>query len=491
DCCKILNREGEFLRESGCEGEELDSAVCLRDHKGEGSRMRISAVKAAGDGKAAFVTWRYEGIGWKTDKLQVKLWTDLKDSPKVLTFSTLEHVFSVKDLEPGTMYSILLRPAPNIRTEELTYQFIIISFTEDGTFGALLTPIRMSVYVIWSGTLRVTWDEAQAFSESGEAKKSNKYSISHQMEAPDVKAVEIIIESSQEYHLTPISMKTEYTFSLGCFFVDKFHPCGVATIRTDPPNHIDRESSGLFTMYEVVNGSRLDWFEAEEDCRQREGHLTSLLTEEEGKTLLKVLPARDAKLWTGAKLKAVGNGTSYWTDGNKMTYLPMSKNSGVFASKDSCCRALNEAGRLRLSGGKCSDQLLYICKYLFRDPKSAVRFTLSPTGELSLETPMLVAMGMEGASVSATLYRGDEEESSATGDVKKIVLKNLIPEEDYELVVKDQGSDWEHRLSFNAGQESFIRMCSNISNLRDAAGPEKPKGLISKASKFSYIYDPF
>ncbi|KAF8781594.1 Adhesion G protein-coupled receptor L3 like protein [Argiope bruennichi] len=544
DCCKILNREGEFLRETGCEGEELESAVCLRDHKGEGSRLRISTVKASNDGKAVFVTWRYEGIGWKTDKLQVKLWTDNKDNPKVLTFSTLEQVFNVKDLEPGIMYSILLRPAPNIRTEELTYQFVIISFTEDGTFGALLTPIRMSVYVIWSGTLRVTWDEAQAFSESGAAKKSDKYSISHQMEALDEKKVESIIEFDREYHLTPISMKTEYTFRLGCSFADKFHNCGVASVRTDPPTHIDRDSSGLLTMYEVINETHLDWFTAEEDCQQRSGHLTSVLSEDEGKTLLKVLPARDAKLWTGAKLKAVNNGTSYWTDGNKITYLPMSKNSGVLPSKDSCCRALNEAGRLKLAGGPCTDELPYACKYLFRDimempsslstisqewdsfeigwkspekgwlptfynvkvcskeaapdcrdhnelrnqlnfaaeqlaeftayditvqavlqpvdvitsakttvytyPKSAVRYSISSTGELSVETPMLVAMGMESASVSATLYRDDKEAMSATGDVKRIVLEKLIPDESYELMVKDLGSSWEHRLSFTA-----------------------------------------
>ncbi|XP_054706745.1 uncharacterized protein LOC129216555 [Uloborus diversus] len=43
----------------------------------------------------------------------------------------------------------------------------------------------------------------------------------------------------------------------------------------------------------------------------------------------------------------------------------MAKNSGVTASSESCCRALNEGGKLKLTGGNCKDKYPYICKYLF------------------------------------------------------------------------------------------------------------------------------
>ncbi|GIX84584.1 c-type lectin domain-containing protein [Caerostris extrusa] len=295
DCCKTLVKNDDFLDERDCAEETLTSAVCLRDHKGEGSRMRISKVQASGDGASASVAWTYEGVGWKTDKLQVKLWAESEDSPKVLTFSTLEDVFTLKDLQPGTLYSVLLRPAPNIRTDEFTYKFVIISFPEDGVFGALLTPIRMSVYyVIWSGRAKVTWSEAQTYSVSGDIKKANKYTVSYQTEASDAQMEEITVES-------------------------------------DPPDYMEQDSSGVFTAYQVMMDSPRNWSEAEVDCQQRSGHLTSLLSEAEGKTLLKVLPSRDAQVWTGAKLKR--NGTSLWTDGNRMTYLPMAKKLGVSGSR--------------------------------------------------------------------------------------------------------------------------------------------------------------
>ncbi|GIX73316.1 c-type lectin domain-containing protein [Caerostris extrusa] len=96
------------------------------------------------------------------------------------------------------------------------------SFPEDGVFGALLTPIRMSVYVIWSGRARVTWREAQTYSVSGDIKKANKYSVSYQTEASDAQMEEITIESGQEFNLTPLTMQMNYTFHLGCFFANKF-----------------------------------------------------------------------------------------------------------------------------------------------------------------------------------------------------------------------------------------------------------------------------
>ncbi|GFU11235.1 c-type lectin domain-containing protein [Nephila pilipes] len=545
DCCKVLVRQEDGrLVEAECGEEQLTSAVCLKDHKGEGSRMRISYVNASSEGTSVSVTWSYEGIGWKTDKLQVKLWTESsgQDNPKILTYSTLEHVFSIKDLEPNSMYSVLLRPAPNIRTEEMIYQFIIIDFSaENGKFGALLTPVQISAYVIWSGSLRVVWEVAKTYSETGDVRESSKYSISHQIETPNAETKEILIESGQEFHLTPLTIQMMYTFRLGCFFANKFHPCGTASVRTDPPSQVV-QVDGLFTIYEVINDTLRNFLEAEEDCQMRSGHLTSILSESEGKTLLKVLPNKKAKLWTGAKFEK--NGTRHWTDGNQVTYMQMAENSGVYPSRESCCRALNEAGKVKLSGGECTERLPHICKYLFRDvmaplsslsivsqkwdsfevgwqgpsqgwfptlynvtvcrktltsnctnhkvlkdqksfaaqkmsefteydvtvqgvleplasttsakisvftyPKSPLRFTISPNGEITVESPMLVAMGKPEAKVSATLSRGNEQVKTVTGDVKKVTLDKLIPEESYDLLVKDQDSDWEQRISFNA-----------------------------------------
>ncbi|GFW15388.1 c-type lectin domain-containing protein [Trichonephila clavipes] len=194
--------------------------------QGEGSRIRISSVNASSEGTSVYVTWRYEGIGWKTDELQAKLWTESsgQENPKTLTYSTLnEQVFSIRDLEPGTMYSVLLRPAPNIRSEEITYQFII---------SALLMPIQMSAYVIWSGSLKLLWDAAKTYSETGDVREPSNYSISYQMETPNAETKEFFVESGQEFQLTPLTIQMKYTFRLGCFFADKFHPCGMVSVRT-------------------------------------------------------------------------------------------------------------------------------------------------------------------------------------------------------------------------------------------------------------------
>ncbi|GFQ75097.1 c-type lectin domain-containing protein, partial [Trichonephila clavata] len=293
DCCKILVRQEDGrLVEAECGEEQLTSAICLKDHKGEGSRIRISSVSASSEGTSVSVTWRYEGIGWKTDELQAKLWTESsgQENPKTLTYSTVhEQVFRIENLEPGTMYSVLLRPAPNIRSEEMTYQFII---------SALLMPIQMSAYVIWSGSLKLLWDAAETYSETGDVRESSKYSISHQMETPNAETKEFIVESGREFQLTPLTIQMKYTFRLGCFFANKFHPCGMVSVRTDSPNHVD-QVDGLFTIYEVINNTFLNWLEAEEDCQKRSGHLISILSEPEKKPLLKMLPNKDAKLWIG------------------------------------------------------------------------------------------------------------------------------------------------------------------------------------------------
>ncbi|GFW15390.1 c-type lectin domain-containing protein [Trichonephila clavipes] len=74
----------------------------------------------------------------------------------------------------------------------------------------------------------------------------------------------------------------------------------VSLRRKNSPNHVD-QVDGLFTIYEVINDTLLDWLEAEEDCQNRSGHLVSVLSDPEGNILLKMLPNKDAKLWTGAK----------------------------------------------------------------------------------------------------------------------------------------------------------------------------------------------
>lgn len=56
-------------------------------------------------------------------------------------------------------------------------------------------------------------------------------------------------------------------------------------------------------------------------------------------------------------------GTGYWTDGQKITDLPMAKNSGVTSSSESCCKAINEMGKLKFAGSNCEDRYPYICKY--------------------------------------------------------------------------------------------------------------------------------
>ncbi|KAG8192807.1 hypothetical protein JTE90_019123 [Oedothorax gibbosus] len=529
DCCKILRKDEEdILRESICREEDILSAVCVRDHKGEGSKIRVSSVKASESGSSVHVSWRYDGKGWKTDKLQARVWTESDVSMATYMFSTLEESFMLEGLDPGTMYSMTLRPAPNIRTEEFEYKFVNIDFGAN-LYGALLTPIPMSVYVIWSGTLLVTWTQAEAFSISGTVKQCSKYSVSHETIGVATLKKEIV-ENKHEFKLTPLTMEAQYVFRLGCLFADVYYPCGMANVTTDPPHYIRSEGQALHTLYEVINSSKKTWFEAEGDCQKRDGHLTSILDESEGKALLGILPAKDAKLWSGAKLKR--NGTSFWTDGNKITYLPMAKNSGVLPNQDSCCRALNEAGRLRVEGGQCSDLLPHLCKYSVTDilsppksliakiqtwnslsiawqrpvegwlptsydvsicekkdpakcpikkylenqwdllaenlkeftaynvgvraaltpikveaeanksiytyPRQPVRIVISPSGEMTLETPMLVAMGREGATVAATLHKEGAEVAAAVGDTSHVLLSGIVPEEKYRLVVEEK-----------------------------------------------------
>lgn len=82
----------------------------------------MSSVSASEDGSSARFVWRYEGAGWKTDELQVKVWRG--EESAVNPFSTLSQSFDLK-AEVGEMYSFLLRPAPNIRTEEFVYGFVV------------------------------------------------------------------------------------------------------------------------------------------------------------------------------------------------------------------------------------------------------------------------------------------------------------------------------------------------------------------------------
>lgn len=131
--------------------------LILVPFSGEGARHRVSSVQASVDGSTALFTWRYEGIGWKTDQLQVKMWSaNAEDNPSTLTFSTLSNTFEVK-ATAGVMYSLLLRPAPNIRTEEFVYKFIISKFCEEIDESVSTVPIiLMSTKVIATEILRVT-----------------------------------------------------------------------------------------------------------------------------------------------------------------------------------------------------------------------------------------------------------------------------------------------------------------------------------------------
>lgn len=65
--------------------------------------------------------------------------------------------------------------------------------------------------------------------------------------------------------------------------------------------------SKVYIIYEVIPDKLKTWSEAEDDCQERAGHLTSLLDDAEAKALLKMLPNKDSKMWTGAKLGKKGD----------------------------------------------------------------------------------------------------------------------------------------------------------------------------------------
>lgn len=87
----------------------------------------------------------------------------------------------------------------------------------------------MSIYIIWSGSIRVTWEDAKAVSKSGNIRLPDKYSITSIQESV---SSEVEIESGREFVLTPIVMKATYLFKISCFFVDVFHTCGEISITT-------------------------------------------------------------------------------------------------------------------------------------------------------------------------------------------------------------------------------------------------------------------
>lgn len=93
-------------------------------------------------------------------------------------------------------------------------------------------PVSMSIYTIWSGSLRVTWDEAKAVSKSGKVRLPDKYSITHQMTVPESTATHIEVDSGREFQLTPVAMLSTYVFKLSCCFVGVFQPCGEVSIMT-------------------------------------------------------------------------------------------------------------------------------------------------------------------------------------------------------------------------------------------------------------------
>ncbi|XP_035224629.1 uncharacterized protein LOC118197229 isoform X2 [Stegodyphus dumicola] len=540
ECCSLLNvLDDGSIQETSCGSDDSpSSAVCLWDHKGEGARIRVSAVESSEDGVRASIKWRYEGKGWKTDELQAKLWTE-EGREDILTYSTLKNVFEIIDLKPGVTYSLLLRPAPNIRTEEFTYKFVIIQFEEEAvSYGALLTPVPMSIYVIGSGFLKLKWENAKTLSASGQIREASKYSITHQRANQDTKTVEV---TEEEFLLTPLAMREKYSFELTCYFANTFYVCGSISITTDVPDYFKRQFSGSYTLYETFENIGKNWAEAESDCLERSGHLTSVLDESEAKILLQILPYKDVKVWTGAKIGRKGSG--FWTDGQKITYLPMAKTSGVTSSSESCCRALNEAGKLRLAGTNCEDENPYICKYSFKEilavpvlltakaqawdsvqvlwnrpeeywlptyynvllcsenskpacnenrklkdelivveglqeytiykvtveallealdaktvaettvmtyPKSPVRFVISSEGVIKVQTPMMVALGKAGEPVKVIIYQSSTSVATALGDVSEVQLTKLIPEESYEMLVQQDGGDWEYRMTFNA-----------------------------------------
>ncbi|KFM78346.1 hypothetical protein X975_11495, partial [Stegodyphus mimosarum] len=221
----------------------------------------------------------------------------------------------------------------------------------------------------------------------------------------------------------------------------------------------------------------------------------------------------------------------------------MAKNSGVTSSSESCCRALNEAGKLRLAGTNCEEENPYICKYSFKDilavpalltakaeawdsiqlswnrpeeywlptyynvllcsenskpacnenrklkdeqivvqglqeyttykvtveallealdaktvaettvmtyPKSPVRFVIFPEGVIKVQTPMMVALGKADDSVKVIIYQSSILVATAMGDVSEVQLTKLIPEESYEMLVQQDGGDWEYRMPFDA-----------------------------------------
>ena len=78
----------------------------------------------------------------------------------------------------------------------------------------------------------------------------------------------------------------------------------------DPPNLVLLKPSKVYVIYEMFPDLKT-WKEAENDCQQRDGHLTSLLDDAEAKALLKMLPNKDSKMWTGAKLGKKGNIVEY------------------------------------------------------------------------------------------------------------------------------------------------------------------------------------
>ncbi|KFM57008.1 hypothetical protein X975_15846, partial [Stegodyphus mimosarum] len=148
----------------------------------------------------------------------------------------------------------------------------------------------MSIYVIGSGFLKVKWENAKTLSASGRIRAASKYSITHQRANQDTEAVEV---TEEEFLLTPLAMEEKYSFELACNFANTFYICGSISTTTDVPDYFKRQFSGSYTLYETFENTGKSWAEAESDCLERSGHLTSVLDESEAKILLQILPYKD------------------------------------------------------------------------------------------------------------------------------------------------------------------------------------------------------
>ncbi|XP_076347014.1 uncharacterized protein LOC143245075 isoform X2 [Tachypleus tridentatus] len=383
-CCKLVKK-----RENRTELESVTTfcnntfspSICVRQSSGVGAEIIVTTVEALNN-SAVRVQWSYSGNGWKTKTVQAHIQAEGASEAKTLSVSAETDNFDIVQLKPKTKYTLTIFPSENVRARGQGIHFTLIQHTSGASvaYGALLSPVPIKGYVMWKGAIKLNWDEVLLKTVGQTQRSADSYQVSwsHNVEDTNIRTIPDV--SGTEYILSPVALNTEYSFSLQCKFVDQLYPCGDTIIKTELPDKVVQNSDN-YVIYELLT-PEMTWEEAEAACQKQGGHLTSLRDEDESRILLELFPSEDATLWTGGKLSNTASGEP-WSDGSPMTYFPMARSSGITAGSESCLKAFQESGSLKISGDTCDKELIGICKFqqqaLVAPPEEISLQVTSPT----------------------------------------------------------------------------------------------------------------